>query len=99
MSVEELRQAGKDAESAKDYEKAMEYYQQAAEKGVALVAPHGADARYIAEAAGDAGVHFEDRSALLAALDGLIRPGDVVLVKASPGPNFVDIVAAIEALQ
>ena len=35
MSVEELRQAGKDAESAKDYEKAMEYYQQAAEKGVA----------------------------------------------------------------
>ena len=33
MSAEALLQAGKDAEAAEDYGKAMEYYQQAADQG------------------------------------------------------------------
>ena len=70
----------------------------AVSKGVSLVITHGDEAKYISEAAGTAGAHYENRSELLAALPELIRPGDVVLVKASHGPNFVDIVAAIEAL-
>ena len=70
----------------------------AVSKGVSLVITHGDEAKYISEAAGTAGAHYENRSELLAALPELIRPGDVVLVKASHGPNFTDVVEAIEAL-
>ena len=70
----------------------------AVRKGVSLVVTHGEEARFISEAAGESGRHYEDRAALLSALPELIQEGDVVLVKASHGPNFTDIVASIETL-
>ncbi len=70
----------------------------AAERGVSAVITHGEEARRIAEGAGGIAVHFDRRADLLAALADLILPGDVVLVKASHGPNFADIVEAIENL-
>ena len=70
----------------------------AAERGVSAVMTYGEEARRIAEGAGGIAVHFDRRADLLAALADLILPGDVVLVKASHGPNFADIVEAIENL-
>ena len=70
----------------------------AADNGVSLLLTYGNEARYISEGAGDIAIHYEDRSELLSDLKNRIFQGDVVLVKASHGPNFVDVVAEIEAL-
>ena len=70
----------------------------AAEHGIELVLTQGDDAAYIALGAGNKGVHFPDRAALLAAIPTLIRPGDVVLVKASRGAEMEDAAALIESL-
>ncbi len=71
----------------------------AVERGVDLICTYGEEAKHIAEGAGDRGRHFTDRQRLLDSIEGILRPGDVVLVKASHGPNFVDIVEKIEELQ
>ena len=40
--------------------------------------------------------HFADTDALLAALPGLLHPGDSVLIKASHGMGYAKIVEALE---
>ena len=71
----------------------------AAEHGVELLLAQGEEAAYFAEGAPDISRHFPDRASLLAALPELIRPGDVVLVKASHGPRFEDVAETIENLR
>ncbi len=71
----------------------------AAEKGVELLLTQGDEAAFIAEGAGAIARHFPDRPSLLAALPELLRPGDVVLVKASHGPRFEDVAERIENLR
>ena len=66
--------------------------------GVALVITQGDLAGYIAEGAGEKGMRFPDRAALLHALPELIRPGDTVLVKASHGAHFEEVSEAIKCL-
>ena len=70
----------------------------AAAHGVDLVITQGELAGYIAEGAGKAGVHYPDRTALLAALPELLHEGDVVLVKASHGAHFEEISEAVKRL-
>lgn len=53
----------------------------------------------MAQAAGDIARHFPDKAVLIASLPELIHPGDLVLVKASHGPAFDEIAAAVEALR
>jgi UDP-N-acetylmuramoyl-tripeptide--D-alanyl-D-alanine ligase len=48
--------------------------------------------------AGGAGTHFDDREALASRLKNLLLPGDLVLVKASRGMHFEDIVNTIKEL-
>jgi len=59
----------------------------------------GPEARAIADGAkGTGGVpvaHFEDRNTLIAALPGLIRKDDLILVKASHSMQFDDVVTAL----
>ena len=67
----------------------------AAEAGIDLVIGCGPLARHIADGAIDCSgnaLYFESKAALLEALDGLIRPGDCVLVKASHSMAFEEIV-------
>ena len=70
----------------------------AASHGVELVITQGELAKYIAEGAGEIGVHYPDRAALLTALPKLLREGDVVLVKASHGAHFEEISEAVKQL-
>lgn len=70
----------------------------AVERGVDLVLTQGTDARFIALGAGEKGIDYPDRAALLSALPEIIRHGDVVLVKASRGAQFEDAAALIESL-
>ena len=44
------------------------------------------------------GTHFESRDALIVSLDNYIRPGDVVLVKASHALEFEKITEALKAM-
>jgi len=67
--------------------------------GVDLVLTEGDEARYISEAAGEKGIHFPSREALLSALPGLIQKDDVVLVKASRGAHFENVVDVIEKMK
>ena len=67
----------------------------AAKRGIELILGCGPLARHIvdgARAAGGEALYFADKAALLDALDGLIRPGDSVLVKASRSMAFEAIV-------
>ena len=84
-------------------EKSRELHQQigfyARERGVDLILTEGEEAAFISEGAGDIAHHFPDRTALLASLGEWIRPGDVVLVKASHGPNFADVVESLQELK
>ena len=66
--------------------------------GVDLVMSQGELAGRIAEGAGAIGVHFADRAELLEALPRLLRPGDVVLVKASHGAHFEEISEAVKRI-
>ncbi len=70
----------------------------AAALGIERIVACGPLARHIAEGAKAAGadaLYCPDKPALLAALDGVVRPGDSVLVKASRGMAFEEIVRAL----
>ena len=67
----------------------------AARLGIEQIVACGPLSVHIAEgarAAGGDATYFEDKAALLANLDAIIRPGDSVLVKASRGMAFEEIV-------
>ena len=70
----------------------------AAEKGVDLILCAGELGKEIAAGAGERGAWFADRKALIAALPGLIRDGDRVLVKASRGMRFEELAEALKQL-
>ncbi len=70
----------------------------AVEHGVDLVVTQGGEAQNISKAAGEKGIHYSDRNSLLQALPEIIRPGDVVLVKASRGAQFENVAEAIEKM-
>lgn len=72
---------------------------EAAEKGVELVVCCGKLGRCIAEAAGEKGLWYESREALIAALPSLLRKGDAVLVKASLGSRFAEVAEALKTLE
>ena len=70
----------------------------AAKLGIEKIVACGPLARNIADgatAAGGDAIYFEEKSALLARLDELVRPGDSVLVKASQRMAFAEIVDAL----
>ena len=63
----------------------------AAQKGIDLVVGCGPLSKHTVEGARDGGcetLYFPDKAALLERVDGLIEPGDCVLVKASLGMGF-----------
>ena len=70
----------------------------AREKGVDALYTAGPLAACMAEAAGDIARQFETREALIAALPELLHQGDTVLVKASLGSRFLEVVEAVKAL-
>lgn len=70
----------------------------AAQKGIDLVVGCGPHSRYTverAQALGAQALYFRDKPALLEALDDVLEPGDIVLVKASLGMAFKEIVARL----
>lgn len=69
--------------------------------GADLVVGCGTLGKYIAEGAQDAGgaaLYYENKEALMSALTEIIRPGDVVLVKASHSMAFERIVEKLEGM-
>ncbi|MBR4579551.1 MAG: UDP-N-acetylmuramoyl-tripeptide--D-alanyl-D-alanine ligase [Oscillospiraceae bacterium] len=70
----------------------------AREKGIELILTEGEEAAFIARGAGEIAQHFPDRASLLAALPSWLKTGDAILIKASHGPRFDDIVEAVEKL-
>ena len=70
----------------------------AVEQGIDLLLCTGALGADIAEGAGKIGRWFPDKENLVAALPGLIREGDCVLVKASRGMHFESIAQALKEL-
>lgn len=70
----------------------------AVEHGAELVITQGDDAEYMSRAAGDRGLHYSDKASLIGALPALLKPGDVVLVKASNSMHFEEIAEAIEKM-
>ena len=71
----------------------------ARQQGVSAVLTSGELGACIAAGAGAVGEHFESREALMEALPRRIRPGDVVLVKASLGAGFGKVAEALKALE
>lgn len=68
-----------------------------AEKGIDLLLTQGNEAAYFHEGAPEIpGGHYANKQELTAALLEQLQPGDVVLVKASRGAAFEDIVADIQ---
>lgn len=67
--------------------------------GVDLMLTEGEEAAFIAEGAGEIAHHYPDRKSLIASLDSWIRPGDIVLVKASHGPDFSNVVEELQKLK
>ena len=71
----------------------------AREKGIDLVLTSGNCACEMSRAAGERGRNFESREALIAALPGLLKEGDCVLVKASKGSHFETVSAALREIK
>ena len=71
----------------------------AREKGIDLVLTSGNCACEMSRAAGERGRNFESREALIAALPGLLKEGDCVLVKASKGSHFETVSAALRKIR
>ena len=78
---------------ALDYHREIGQY--AREAGVDLVLCTGPLSAALAEVARERARYFTDRDALIAALPGLLEPGDAVLVKASRGMGLEHAVQAI----
>jgi UDP-N-acetylmuramoyl-tripeptide--D-alanyl-D-alanine ligase len=75
----------------------------AAETGVRVVAACGREAQHIYEGAKESNRHvlawyFEEKGQLIDSLPVFLNPGDTVLVKASRGMQFEEIVSAIEKM-
>ena len=75
----------------------------AAEAGARVVAACGREAKYIYEGARDSGHHvlawyFKEKGSLIDSLPIFLNRGDAVLVKASRGMKFEEIVSAIEKM-
>ena len=68
-------------------------------KGVELILACGDLSRHMAEAAGERAIFFESREELIAALPGLIRRDDAILVKASRASRFEQVSEAIKELE
>lgn len=66
--------------------------------GVDFVAAYGPMSAYLTAAMGSRARHFETKAELIAALPGLIRRGDNVLVKASLGMHLEDAAEALKRL-
>ena len=67
----------------------------AARKGVDLLIGCGPLSRHTADGARETGcqaLYFPDKPSLLVELEGILRPGDIVLVKASLGMAFKEVV-------
>lgn len=64
-------------------------------KGIDRVLTCGEEAKHITEGAGSIAAHYPDKASLIRAAAEEIQPGDVVLVKASRGAHFEEIVEAI----
>ena len=71
----------------------------AEKKGIDLVLTSGRCAAEMSRGAGDRGRHFETRDELIAALPGILREGDCLLVKASKGSHFETVSAALRTIQ
>jgi UDP-N-acetylmuramoyl-tripeptide--D-alanyl-D-alanine ligase len=73
----------------------------AARFGIDAIFCEGELSKALADAAKRAGVpyvaHYEEKSRLIAKLKDYIRPGDTILVKASHGMHFTEIVQACTA--
>ena len=67
--------------------------------GIDLVLTTGSLSEKLAGGAGHKGRWFESREALIAALPGILRRGDTVLVKASRSMCFEEITAALENME
>jgi len=68
-----------------------------AEKGIHFLMTQGTEAAHYHEGAPEIpGGHYESKQALAAELNEMVQPGDVVLIKASRGAAFEDIVTAIQ---
>lgn len=67
----------------------------AAARGIRVIAC-GPLSRNTAEGAGESALWYPDTTSLLAALPGLVRAGDSILVKASHAMNFEALVTALE---
>lgn len=65
-------------------------------KSIDRVLTCGEEARYITEGAGPIAEHFPDKASLVRAATEEIEPGDIVLVKASRGAHFEEIVDALQ---
>lgn len=78
---------------------ALEYHREigayAREAGVDLILCTGPLSAALSEGARDRARYFSDRDSLIAALPGLLEPGDAVLVKASRGMGLEHAVQAI----
>ena len=70
----------------------------AAEKGIDLVAACGELGKNIALGAGERGMWFASRDAMIEALPTLLNKGDRVLVKASLGMHMEHVAEAVKAL-
>ena len=70
----------------------------AAEKGIDLLLCSGPLGKELAAGAGEIARWYPDRSELIAALPGMVRDGDRVLVKASRGMCFEEVSEALKQL-
>jgi len=71
----------------------------AAEKGIDLVIASGPISKAICDGAGEKGIYFESKKELIAALPGLLKQGDGVLVKASRSMHFEEISEFIKSMR
>lgn len=77
----------------------LELGRYAFEKGIDLIAVCGPLGKKIAEGAGEKGLWFESREAMIEALPKLLKRGDRVLVKASLGMHMEHVAESVKSLE
>lgn len=70
----------------------------ASEKGIDVIICVGRLSKHMYEGAGGRAYYFSDKEALLAHLDGLLQKGDSILVKASHGMHFEELLEKISGV-